>query len=181
VDAVAGLRPCEVDVTLAGVVYTVPALPAADWLAAIVGEPGAVLPGLLPLGDQLEIHHRILRGQLEPKEVNQAWRDLLGAACGRSWWSAARLCMSAADAEAWPAVHGRLLTSGVDLEKVSIGALCNAIYFMIMSSSEDESERSKHQFELEMPPPGEEATAFDDREQIADDFMAAIAQLQQFG
>ena len=68
-DAVVGLRPCAVDVTLGGVVYTVPALPAADWLAAIVGDPGAILPGLLPYDDQREIHRRVLRGQLDLEEV----------------------------------------------------------------------------------------------------------------
>ena len=183
-DAAAALRPCPIDVTLAGEVYTVTALPAADWLMAIIGEPGAVLPGLLSEEDQRRVYHRILRGHLEPAEINRAWRALLAAATGRTWWSASRLCMSAADPEAWPSVHGRLLTSGIDLDVVSIGALCNAIYFMIMSSSEDDAERSRHQFELELVPAGHEtdlAELVADDETNAENFMAAITQLQQFG
>lgn len=183
-DAAAGIRPCEIDVTLGGVTYVVPALPAADWIIAIIGEPGALLPGLLSADDQREIYHRILRGTLDVEEINTAWRALMTAATGRSWWSATRLCNSAADPQAWPNVHGRLLTAGIDLDKVSIGAFCNAVFFMIMTSSEDDAERSRHQFELELVPAGYEADLADsvlDDETNAENFMAAIAQLQQFG
>jgi hypothetical protein len=179
VDAVVGLRPCAVDVTLGGVVYTVPALPAADWLAAIVGEPGAILPGLLPHDDQREIHRRVLRGQLDLEEVNGAWRELLGVACGRTWWSASRLCMSASDPDAWPVVHGRLLTSSIDLDVVSVGALCNALFFMMLNNCADDEERHRVRFELELPPPGEVPEEVDQTAN-AENFMAAISQLQQF-
>lgn len=178
----ASIRPCEIDVELAGTVFTVPALPAADWLVAILDEEGgSILPGLLSLDDQREVYRMIARGQLETAEVNRAWRDLLGEATGRTWWSAARLCHSAADPEAWPTVHGKLLTSGIDVDKVSIGGLCNAIFFLIMSQAKDDEERSSARFELEMPPPGSEKEAWDDRERMAQDFLANLAQLSQLG
>lgn len=179
--AAAGLRPCEIDVTLGGIVYTIPALPAADWLIAIIGEPGAILPGLLPDDQQREVYDRLLSGDLDVAEINSGWRDVLGAAAGRSWWSASRLCSSAADPEAWPTVHGRLLAEGIDLDKVSIGGFCNAVFFMALSSAADDEERSKLKFELELPPPGSEVEAFEDRDAVANDFMAAVAQLQQLG
>lgn len=178
-DAVATIEPCEVDVCLGDVWYRVPALPAAVWLAAIIGEAGAVLPGLLPEDERADVYRRIRSGDLDVEEINTGWRDLLEAACGRTWWSAARLCKSAAEAEAWPVVHGKLLTQGVDLGKVSIGALCNAIFFMALSGAEDEAERMKLKFELEMPPAGVDVTPVDDEANTAN-FMDAIAQLQQF-
>lgn len=180
-DAAASIRPCEVDVTLAGEVFTVPALPAADWLMAIVGGPGALLPGLLPIEDQRRVYHMILHGKLNPEEVNRAWRDLMAAATGRSWWSAGRLCQSASDADAWPVVHGKLLSAGIDLDTVSIGAFCNAVLFMALSGAKDDEERTSLKFELELPPPGAEVEAWTDREQMAQDFLANLSQLQQLG
>lgn len=180
-DAAATLQPCEIDVTLAGQVFTIPRLPAADWLAAIVGPPGALLPGLLSHEDQRVIYRLILDGELDPEEINAAWRDVLAAASGRSWWSASRLCSAASDQDAWPMVHGRLMKYGVDLRRVSIGALCNAIFFMIMDNSKDEEERSKARFELELPPPGYESAAFEDREQMALDFLSNLNQLGNLG
>jgi hypothetical protein len=50
-----------------------------------------------------------------------------------------------------------------------------------MSSSEDAEERSKHQFELELPPPGAEDEVFDDPEKVAEDFMSVMQQLKQLG
>lgn len=179
--AAASLRPCEIDVELGGETFTVPALPAADWLMAIIGEPGAVLPGLLSDEDQRVVYKMIVRGRLNPDEINKAWRDLLAAATGRTWWSASRLCMSASDPEAWPTVHGKLLTSGIDMDVVSIGALCNAIYFMILTSSKDDEERTAAKLELELPPPGAEQEAWDDRERLAQDFLANLGQLSQLG
>jgi len=181
VDSSATLRPCEIDVELGGETFTIPALPAVDWLMAVIGEPGALLPGLLAVEDQRAVYKMIVQGRLNPAEVNAAWRDVLAAATGRTWWSASRLCMSAADPEAWPTVHGRLLTSGVDLDVVSIGALCNAIYFMILQSAKDDEERTSAKFELELPPPGAEQEAWDDRERIAQDFLANLGQLTQLG
>lgn len=181
-DVAASLRPCEIDVTLAGEVFTVPALSAADWLVAILDEEGgSILPGLLAEEDQKRVYHMVLRGELEPAEVNTAWRDLMSAATGRSWWSAARLCRSAADPDAWAQVHGRLFDMGVDLDKASIGALCNAIFFLLMTGAKDDEERSTVRFELELPPPGSEEEVWEDRSQIAEDFMSNFAQLKQLG
>lgn len=178
-DAVAAIRPCEVDIHLGGVWYSVPALPAADWLAAIIGEAGAILPGLLPDDQKVDVYHRIRSGDLDVEEINTGWRDLLAAATGRTWWSAARLCKSAAEAEAWPVVHGKLIERGVDLGVVSIGALCNAIFFMALSGAEDDNERTKLKFELEMAPPGVDLVPVDAEANTAN-FMDAIAQLSQF-
>lgn len=180
--AIASIRPCEIDVELAGTIFTVPALSAADWLVAIMDEGGgSILPGLLPAAQQREVYRMIARGRLEPSEVNRAWRDLLAVATGRTWWSAARLCRSASDPDAWPIVHGRLLTSGVDVQEVSIGGFCNAVFFLLMSGAKDEEERTSARFELELPPPGAEQEAWDDRERMAQDFLANLAQLQQLG
>lgn len=181
-DVASSLAPCEIDVELADTIFTVPALPAIDWLTAILSpEPGSVLPGLLSVQDQRAIYRMILRGRLEPEEVNRAWRDLMAAATGRSWWTAARLVKSGTDPEAWPQVQGRMLDAGIDLEVVSIGALCNWLFFLLMSSAKDDEERASARFELELPPPGEEQAAWDDREQMAQDFLANFAQLKQLG
>jgi len=172
------LWPCEVDVEIRGVLYTVPARPAADWLPAIVGEGGqSIIPGLLDPSDANDLGWRFKRGAVDPVDINRAWRDVLEAASGRSWWSTARLCQGAVHPDALAIVQGRLWDMGFDMGTASIAGLCNALFFLMVSGATDDAELSKAKFELEVPPPGEIKNL--DPVQLEENFMAALAQFQE--
>jgi hypothetical protein len=181
VDAGAALRPAEIEVRLGDWIYTIAALPAADWIEAILSEDvGAIVPGLLEPEDQVDVWREFLRGNVTRAELQNAWRDAIAAASGQPWWQCARLVMSAADRESWPVVHGKLAMRGVDLDRISLGAFYNAVYFMIMESEQDEAKRSELEFRISTPPPGVDTREAMQEMHAADDWSAAFGQFSSF-
>lgn len=178
-DAGAALRPAPIELQLGEWIYTIPALPAADWIEALLGDDGgAIVPGLMDEDTARDVWREFLRGRIAKEELEQGWRHALGAASGQPWWQCARLVMSATDKESWPIVHGKLLGRGVDLERVSLGGFYNAVYFIGLEGCKDDAERSTWEFQMSMPPPevaAEEALAAFD---TAGDFMSALSALQ---
>jgi hypothetical protein len=179
-DPAAALRPAEIEVQLGGWIYTIPELPAADWLEALMADDaGAIIPGLLEEDDQRDIWHQFLTGKIDKEELNQAWRSVLTAAVGQPWWVASRLLLAVADAKTWPIIHGRLIERGVDLESISIGALWNVVYMIARSNCANDNDQAKLEYDLTTPPPeasAEEASAFTT---TRDEFLAAMGTLQR--
>lgn len=179
-DPVTSLAPCEIDVRIGGELYTVPAIPALDWVMAIIGGTGDIIPGLLLPEHRRAVMERFVAGDVSIEELNRAWRDVLAVACGRSWWSAWRLCASATAPEVWPAVHGQLLTKGIDLERLSIGGLCNVLFYLMVHGAGSPEEVERVKFELEVPPPDERAQHHElTRASAADDFLANLEQVKK--
>jgi hypothetical protein len=178
-DAVASLRPCAIEVQLGEWIYTIPELPASEWIEAVLQEDGgAIVPGLLDPEDQDDVWREFLRGHVSQEELTQAWRDALGAAVGQPWWKAARLIMAATAADSWPVLHGRLTERGVDLDVISIGAFWNTIYFIGRSNCKDDKEATQFDFQLDRPPadvPPEEVFAEVDS---GADFLSAMGAFQ---
>lgn len=178
-DAGAALRPAPIEVQLGEWIYTIPALPAADWIEAILDDDGgAVVPGLMDEDTARDVWREFLRGHIQRDELEKAWRYAIGAATGQPWWQASRLIMSATHKDSWPLVHGKLTMRGVDLDAVSIGAFYNAVYFLGLESCKDDAERSTWEFQLSVPPPevaAEDALAEYD---TAGDFMSALGAFQ---
>ena len=174
-DVVASLRPCAIDVQLGEWIYTIPELPAADWIEAIVDpDGGSIVPGLMDEVTQRDVWNTYLRGLIEPEELEHAWRYALEAATGQRWWTAAKLFLSATEKGTWPVLHGSLLARGVDLEYISIGAAWNVIYRLALEGCKDESERAKLEFDIAHPPPGVDISEAFDKAQAASDFLAAM-------
>lgn len=178
-DAGAALRPAPIEVELGPWIYTIPALPAADWIEAILDDDGgAIVPGLMDPDTAHDVWREFLCGRIQREELEQAWRHAIGAASGQPWWQAARLVMSAVHGEAWPLVHGKLVMRGVDLDAISLGAFYNVVYRMGIESCKDDAERSQWEFSLTVPPPEvpvEEALAEFD---TAGDFLSAMGAFQ---
>lgn len=178
-DVLATLRPVAVDVQLGDFIYQVPALPAADWIAALADpDAGAIIPGLLEPEDQRLVWRDYLCGRIDPDELKAAWREVVGIVTGRQWWIGARLVLSAVHPDAWPTVHGRLTKDGLDLGVISIGAFCDVMWVMIMDGAKDDAERAEARFTLTVPPPDVPLADMYDRAEAADGFMAAMAQMQ---
>jgi hypothetical protein len=179
VDAGASLRPCAIEVQLGDWIYTIPELPAADWIEAVLSEDaGAIVPGLFDYEDQADVRRSVLLGDLDPEELANGWRHALSAAVGQPWWKAARLIMAATQDDAWPQIHGWLTERGVDLDKVSIGAFWNTIYYRGKNNCEDESARTKFDFQLDTPPPGVTVQEAFEEVDAAGDFLSAMSAFQ---
>lgn len=177
-DPLAALRPADIEVELGGWLYVITARPAADWMVALMKGPAAIVPGMLASDDRAELLRDFLRGRVTQEEMSEAAHDVLEAASGRRWWEAERLVVSAMQGDSWPVVHGELVLRGVDLEKISLGALWNALYSLVIQNTE-EAKRPKIEFEISKPPPGVSADELYDPEDAEDSFMAALAHEQR--
>lgn len=156
-DAGAALRPCAIDVELGEYTYTIPALPAADWLQAWLDsatDGGALIPGLLERADRRDVWGEYVAGRLSAEDFAQASRDVLEAAGGRYWWEVSRLLASATHRDAWPLFSGKLTNQGVRLEEISLAQLINAVYTLAMEGCKDDQERDRLKLEVEMIPAG---------------------------
>lgn len=174
-DPLASLRCRPVDVELAGWVYRIAALPAADWIeATLAGDWGVVFPGLLrDAGLERDAWGALLRGQIGPEDVRAAaWRALTAAA-GRPWWVAQRLVGAATHERQGGAVVGALVRAGFDFERQPFGAFLDAVYsFAIEGANEDQ--RLKLNMELNTPPPEVDADEWYSDEEAEADFLAAL-------
>lgn len=181
-DIAASLWPCAVEVQLGDWIYEIPDLAAPAWIEAIASpEPGAIIPGLLEPEDQTLISRDFSMGRIDVGELRQAWREVIGAACGRPWWEAARLVLSATNRDNWPYIHGKLVQRGVDLETASIGGFCNVVHVMALEACKDQNERSQYEFDLTLPPPDVTAEEAHSATDAPVDFLAAMQQFQQLG
>lgn len=172
-DALASLEVREIEVRCGEWLYTIPALPARDWLAAVLDPRGtAIFPGLLDRADRLDVTRAYLLRQVSAEEIRDCCRAALAAASGRSWWIADRLIRAVATSEHWPFVHGSLARSGVDLAVVPIAAYCDAVYSLIVERMGEQRQRENFDRELDLPPPGIDLDEVPDE---ADDFMAMVA------
>src|SRR5690606_1536372 len=130
IDPTAALRCWSIDVDIAGGTYTIPPLPAADWISAVQDGWLAIVPGLLQDADHLD--DLIADGQLSYDDCRRAAQDALAAAAGTKWWTATRLV-------GWvlhERIAGRLALKGVDPSQVSLAGLFLAAYETVASSVE---------------------------------------------
>lgn len=173
-NAAAALRPAAVVVELGDWEYEIPGLPAADWLEALLGGWTGVVPGMLHPEDEISVLRDYRLGHISKDELVTAGRVAVEAAAGRRWWVAERLISTATNDEFWPTIHGTLVLRGVDLERLSLAAVLNAIYVVMV---EHMKEDKRHQFDaqLDAPPPRAVAAEWDD-DAAGDDFAAALGE-----
>lgn len=148
--ALASLRIWAVEVDLAGETYTVPALSAAEWFMAVLsGESAPVVPGMLDAEEQEQVIDRLLSGEVTAEQLDTANHEALAAASGWKWWEAERLIVSAA--VEWRIIGGLLQGQGLDLNKVSVGAVLSAMYAMAVGNMKKE-DRFTFDAQLSAPP-----------------------------
>lgn len=178
-DVVASLWPCEIDVEIGPGVYTIPALPAADWVATVARNDAlGIVPGLLLDEDQLEVYDLIEDEVVPLADFETLARHALEAAAGRPWWEAQHLVIGAV--QSWDVIGGRLINTGVDLHRISLGAFCNAIYAMAIDGM-DKKDRMKFDNDLKRPPLEEIEAQSGDESFLAQQFRAAFSEAQRSG
>jgi hypothetical protein len=177
VDAFASLRPFPVDVELTtGWVYTIPALPAADWIEAVLtAEGGALFPGLLRDGEyEAEVWQALTRGELPLEEMVSTARAALSAAAGRDWWVADRLIRSAMHDSTRANILGGMVRSGLDVTTISLAMFCDSVLSYVLQNA-DEGQRFQLEAELGTPPPeATEEELMGDEEEYEAEFLATV-------
>lgn len=170
-DPVAALRCWRIDVEVAGRVYTIPPLPAADWLVPIVtGRWGDIVPGLLPLDEAEPLDDLIADLAIDPAELRHAAQAALAEAAGTRWWTARALAGGLMQV---PQLIGRLLASGLDPAVVSLGGFLTAAYATVVDGM-DKMQRAKFDLDLQRPPAGVPVDEWWDDDAAADNFYAAM-------
>jgi hypothetical protein len=154
-DPVWCLRPWSVDVRLGSLRATIPAMPAADWLAVLMSPDLTawdIIPGLCPgMEDQLD--SAMLAGTVEYRQVHDTALEVVATVGARPWWFTLRLLsvMSAS----WESVGGELALSGVDAATMALGAWLDAALLTCLRGV-DPKDVTMFMSRLEAPPAGEE-------------------------
>jgi len=170
-DPIAALRCWQIDVEIGGTVYTIPALPAADWLVPIVeGSWGDIVPGLLPPEQAEPLDDLIAELTLEPEELRHAAQAALAEAAGTRWWTARALAGGLMQV---PQLTGRLLARGLDPAVISLGGYLTAAYATVVDGM-DQTQRVRFDMDLQRPPAGVPVDEWWDEDAAADNFYAAM-------
>lgn len=181
VDPTVGLQPLEIIVDLGGYEYTIPPLPAVDWLAAVLAEDGGrIVPGLLNAADKAAIWLDFVNGEFDGDELAGVERAALEVAAGRPWWEADRLARSLMEPGNRAILYGELMLRGLDLERLSLSAALDAIYALIRRLiSHDEAALARFDAGLAVIPPGVSAAELEDQVTTEDEFAAMMLEHQQ--
>ena len=166
-DPMAVVRCWAIDVDVGGATYTIPALPASEWLLAVLGALSDVVPGLLTRPDELD--DQLIDGHLG-EECRTAAREAITAASGTTWWTATRLAQAATQT----AIGWELTSRGVDPTRLPFAAYLGAVY-RTGQKLMDEQGRARWDWELDKPPAGVRPADWFDPAVAAAGFEAAMA------
>jgi hypothetical protein len=173
IEAEASLRCWPVNLSLGGLAFQIPALPASDWIQAIGGGYHRIVPGLVQERrdtDEGTLTDLVLNGRVDAAECTEAARDAIEAVSGMHWWAAARLTQYLVGH--WATLGGVLLLKGVNLSAAPLGAVLTATYRLLQENCKDEAERQRLDIALEQVPPGVSAVRVYDQAAAAANFMA---------
>lgn len=175
IDPEATLRCWPIDVDVGGHTYTIPPLPARDWLVATRGSwPdvwAGIIPGMLP-DDADDLEEAIAAGRVDHDECVAAARLALEAASGTRWWTAVKLAQAVTGS--W--VAAELTMRGVDTSAVPFAAYLNAAWRVATRHSKEVA-AAQLEAELDAPPQGlAPAEWFGDDSANLSTFGAAMAQ-----
>lgn len=158
---------------LGGREYTlVPAL-AQQWLPILMTDPidvAAIIPAMIAgADDQDELETALIAGEVDLGEVEQVAREVVTAAAGRDWWWACNLLATVAGA--WMVIYGSLVRSGLDVARLPLGAVLDAMY-MECASRMDKAHLDDFNRQLNIPPAGVTPEIDEDREAMS--FLAMM-------
>lgn len=139
--------PVEVDL-VTGDTIEIRAEPALTWLQYLLSEQPdfiGLLEDLMPELDDAFFQH-----ELPISALYKQLFEIIGIVSGRPYWVAMRLIQIAATA--WNIIGPRVMTSGVDVTKVSLAGWLDAVLFLIVTNM-DPKDTNRFCMQLEAPPP----------------------------
>jgi hypothetical protein len=172
VDPVASLRLWPVNIVTPAGTFSIPALPATDWLYVLFDDWGNLnrLADLLRYPDRVRLEDAIFDEHLTHEDLFAAFTEALAVAGGRPWWQTF-LLLGLAKGD-WSKVHGRVL-EGFDPGKVSLSAYLDRVYFALVEHA-DPKGRQRVDSYLETPPVGLKIELDEEKESNA--FLAMLNQ-----
>lgn len=180
-DPIASLAPFAVTVDLYEREFTIPALPALDWLKVLLEEsPNLwnIVPGMLPEQDRVLVEDAVALGQISYQELLDVSHDVIAVTTGRDYWFVLRLC--AIVRASWDTVGGSIARLQLDARVLSLSAWIDAVFHvcceMIGSSGKDAKQKLvSFVSELEAPPPGESVEFDEEAEALAFERMVRMS------
>lgn len=167
VDPLASLRAWSCDVTLGGRDYVLRPALALEWLPILMTNPmdiAAIIPGMLTFEDASDLDASLIEGAVELSEVEAVCQEVITMAAGRDWWWACNLLASVAGV--WMTIHGALVRHGVDMARLPLGAVLDAMYEECVSRM-DKTHRQDFDRQLNIPPAGVVPVIDEDREAMS--------------
>jgi hypothetical protein len=155
---------------VAGTELTVPWRTAREWIVALSSSGHGAILRLAENPDAVVVD--LAAGRITIVPVRDATRELLGRLTGRRWFIAEKLAYTGASGE----MLGEMVLSGVDPDRVGIGEWCAAV-FRVLVRNADAKQRASLDFELSIPPDGEEES-WDDGNQFDPAAIAAFMESQ---
>lgn len=129
VDPLASLRGWGSTVELGGREYQLRAALAVEWLPILMIDPldlSAIIPGMVEQDVEEDLEDALIQGTVSLDEIEQVCREVISMAAGRDWWWALNLLASVAGA--WMTIFGNLVARGMDVSRLPLGALLDAMY-----------------------------------------------------
>lgn len=148
----------------------IPALPAADWLSALMG-PGDLMdifPGLLDEDDADWVEGELFGERLSMEALQDIQIDVLDTVTGRPWYVSLRLIAVARSN--WDSMAGEILKEA-DATRLSIAGWLDVVYLLILRNLE-QNKVQMFVSQLELPPVGYATEDPQDLEMSPDAFMA---------
>lgn len=172
VDPLASIRAEQSVVTLGGSDYRLRAAMAAEWLPILLVEPmdtSAIIPGMVVAEDQDALEEALIEGRIRLEELEEACQEVVTLAAGRDWWWARNLL--GAVVGVWMIVYGPLVAQGMDMARVPLGAVLDAMY-ATCAARMDKDRLREFDRELNVAPDGVVPVIDEDRE--AAQFLAMM-------
>lgn len=130
VDPVASLRIWAVELELAGRVFQIPPLPAADWLPVLIEGDLFAIMEMVP--DSSNVDELILSGEVTAEQLTTALTAVIEQVTGRPLHAA--IITAQLTQHMWPVIGGELAVSGFRWDQQPIGAALDAIRYVVIRS-----------------------------------------------
>lgn len=166
-DPVWALKPWPVTIQAGGRDYTIPALPAADWLAVLMADPFDPDDLILELVD--DGRELLFIETMTADDLEHICFDIIATVSARPWWIAMRLVAMARGN--WSVLGAELILKGIDPQRVSLAAWLDALLLITLRTM-DSKDVTMFTMRLEEPPPEEAASVADELEMSAEAFLS---------
>lgn len=169
------LRCWPVTVTVAGQDFPIAAMPATDWIMAIIGMEDdvlGVLSALLSEEDSEDLLDVMLTGNVDPEDLVNVTMDLVTQVGARPWWVTLRLVGLVR--QSWDTIGAELTYRGVDPDRLSFAAWLDVLLLVTMRMM-DPKETTMFAMKLEMVPAGYEGQVPEASLEISADAFLSMA------
>lgn len=152
-DPIWSLQPWSAVITVGGEEFTIPAVPAVEWLSVLMADQFDAMDLLdeFLAGDEVDrVNDLLISGEVTVVELHETILDLIATVSARKWWVTLRL-ISVVRSD-WAILGGELLLKGVDATTLSLAAWLDVLTLIAIRLMQPDKV-SMFTAQLEMPPP----------------------------